>query len=152
MAAADLPAVAALEMICHAPLPPEGEALFAERLALFPAGCLVASDDSGLGAYLVAHPWRRGAPPTLGERLGTLPERPDCLHLHDIAVAPRARGQRLVGAALARLTDIGRKAALPAITLVSVHGTEALWARHGFRPAPAATEGYGEAVYMVRTA
>ncbi len=152
MAAGDLPAVAALETISHAPLPPEGEALFAERLALFPAGCLVVSDDAGLAAYVVSHPWRIGGPPKLGERLGMLPDSPDCLHLHDIAIAQRARGKGLVGAAVARLTEVAREAALPVITLVSVHGTEALWARQGFRPAPATTTGYGEAVYMVRAA
>jgi GNAT superfamily N-acetyltransferase len=151
MAVGDLPAVAALEPLCHAPLPPEGEALFAERLALFPAGCLAADDAAGLAAYLVSHPWMRAAPPVLGDRLGALPAATDCLHLHDIAIAPRARGQRLVGAALAALVPVARDAGLSAITLVAVHGTAPLWARHGFRPTGVAPASYGAGETMVRS-
>lgn len=150
MTAADLPAVAALEDACHAPLPPEGESLFAERLALFPRGCFVAADAAGQAAYAVSHPWRIGAPPKLGQTLGALPRAPDCLHLHDIAVAARGRGNGLVGSALALLTAVARDAGLGRISLVSVHGTEGLWARHGFRRAGAAMQGYGDAVYMIR--
>ncbi len=149
MAARDLGAVAALEGICHAPLPPEGEALFGERLALFPAGCHVAGDEAGLAAYVVAHPWMRAAPPLLGQRLGALPDAPDCLHLHDIAVSPRSRGRGLVAAALALLRPVARAAGRGVITLVSVHGTAGLWSRHGFLPTGPAPAGYGEGETML---
>jgi ribosomal protein S18 acetylase RimI-like enzyme len=151
MRAADLAAVAALEPLCHAPLPPEGEALFAERLALFPAGCLAAEDAAGLAAYLVSHPWGRAAPPALGVRLGALPAGADALHLHDIAIAPRARGMGLVGAALSVLVKAARAAGLPAITLVAVHGTAPLWARHGFVRTGAAPASYGAGETMLRS-
>jgi GNAT superfamily N-acetyltransferase len=151
MRGADLPAVAALEVLCHAPLPPEGEALFAERLALFPAGCLAADDEVGLAAYLVSHPWRRAAPPALGSRLGALPQGADTLHLHDIAIAPRARGTGLVGAALAAVIPVARAAGLSAISLVAVHGTAPLWARHGFTATGPAPESYGEGETMLRS-
>jgi hypothetical protein len=147
----DIPAVAALEVLCHAPLPPEGEALFAERLALFPPGCLVAHDAAGLAAYIVSHPWVRGAPPALGDRLGAIPAAADCLHLHDIAIAPRARGQALVAAALAALLPVARAAGLSAITLVAVHGTAPLWARHDFASTGPAPASYGEGETMVRS-
>lgn len=150
MRAADLPAVAALEVLCHAPLPPEGEALFAERLALFPEGCLCVEDEAGLAGYAVAHPWRCGSPPALGARLGALPAAADCLHLHDLALAPRARGRGLVGAALARLAEIARARGLATLTLVAVHGTGALWRRHGFLPAGPAPASYGEGLMMRR--
>jgi GNAT superfamily N-acetyltransferase len=151
MTGEDLPAVAALEVLCHAPLPPEGEVLFAERLALFPEGCLVVSDGEGLAGYAVAHPARRGHPPHLGQALGTLPSRADCLHLHDLALHPRARGRGLVSALVARLVPLARVAGLPLLSLVAVHGTAPLWARQGFAPAGATLHGYGgEAVYMLR--
>jgi ribosomal protein S18 acetylase RimI-like enzyme len=151
MVAGDLPAVAELEAVCHAPLPPEGEALFAERLALFPPGCLAADDEAGLAAYVVTHPWTRSAPPALGQRLGVLPPMPDALHLHDIAIAPRARGRGLVAAALAALVPVARAAGLRVITLVAVHGTARLWARHGFVVTGPAPENYGGGETMVRT-
>jgi ribosomal protein S18 acetylase RimI-like enzyme len=153
MAEGDLPAVAALEVLCHAPLPPEGEALFAERLALFPQGCLAVGDGAGLAGYAVAHPARRGEPPHLGETLGALPAGADCLHLHDLALHPRARGRGLVGAVVTRLVALARAEGLARLSLVAVHGTAPLWARQGFAPAEAALHGYGgEAVYMLRAA
>jgi ribosomal protein S18 acetylase RimI-like enzyme len=150
MRRADLAAVAALEARCHAPLPPEGEALFAERLALFPEGCLAATDGEGLAGYAVAHPWRTGNPPALGQMLGALPHDADCLHLHDIALAPRARGKGLVGAALLRLAAVARGHGLGAFSLVAVHGTGPLWQRHGFVAAGAAPASYGDGVIMRR--
>jgi GNAT superfamily N-acetyltransferase len=146
----DLAAVAALEAACHAPLPPEGAALFAERLALFPEGCLAAEDAGGLAGYAIAHPWRQGSPPALGQGLGALPVDADCLHLHDIALAPRARGRGLVAAALARLVEVARGRALGALSIVAVHGTAPLWQRHGFAPSGVAPAGYGGGVAMRR--
>jgi GNAT superfamily N-acetyltransferase len=153
MGAADLPAVAALEVLCHAPLPPEGEALFAERLALFPQGCLAVHDAAGLAGYAVAHPARRGEPPYLGQALGALPAGAACLHLHDLALHPRVRGKGLVGAAVARLAALAQAEGLAQLSLVAVHGTAPLWARQGFAPAAATLHGYGgKAVYMLREA
>lgn len=146
----DLAAVADLEAQCHAPLPPEGEALFGERLALFPEGCLVAEDDAGLAGYGVAHPWRAGAPPGLGQRLGALPADADCLHLHDIALASRARGLGLVAAALAELLPVARSLGLRLISLVAVHGTAPLWVRHGFAAVGPAPLSYGDGAVMRR--
>jgi len=147
---ADLAAVAALEALCHAPLPPEGEALFAERLGLFPDGCLATEDAGGLAGYVVAHPWRSGNPPALGQMLGAPPSDADCLHLHDIALAPRARGRGLVDAALALLVEVARGRALCSVTIVAVHGTAPLWLRHGFAPSGVAPAGYGGGVAMRR--
>jgi hypothetical protein len=101
---------------------------------LFPAGCLAADgeadDVGGLAACLVSHPLLRAAPPALCARLGALPDGADCPHLHDIAIAPRARGKGLVGAALDLFIPAAWAAGLPAITLVAVHRT----ARNAARP------------------
>ena len=69
MAAADLPAVAALADAIHLDHP-EDAAVFAERLALFPAGCLVLDSAGIVDGYVIAHPWRLLAPPALNARLG----------------------------------------------------------------------------------
>lgn len=148
----DLAAVAALEAACHAPLPPEGEAVFAERLALFPEGCLAMEDATGLVGYVVAHPWRSADPPALGRTLGAIPLDADCLHLHDIALAPRARGRGLVAGALDRLRRAAEARGLHRLTLVAVHGTAQLWQRHGFVRVGPAPSGYGEGVVMQRPA
>jgi hypothetical protein len=140
MQPADLPAVAAIEAACHPPLPPEGEAIFAERLALFPAGCLVLGDP--VAGYAVAHPWVLSTPPPLGQTLGALPPAPDCLFVHDLALLPGARGLALVQGALVLLDQAAKAQGLARLGLVAVHGTGPYWARHGFVPVPGAPAGY----------
>jgi len=90
MLPADLAAVAAIERDSHTPLPPEGEKVFADRLNLFPAGSFVVGDP--VGGYAIAHFWAGPAPP-LGAVLEALPDAPDHLFLHDVALRPALRGR-----------------------------------------------------------
>ena len=131
MTPSDLPAVATLADAIHIHYP-EDDAVFAERLALFPAGCLVLVSVGTPVGYVVAHPWRMREPPALGARLGALPEVPDCLYLHDIALSPAARGRGAAAAAIACLVAIARAHDLPALALIAVAGTLPFWSRHPF--------------------
>lgn len=140
MTPADLPSVAAIERESHNPLPPEGEAVFADRLAAFPAGCLAVGPAGAAEGYAIAHPWRLGTVPALGLDRLVLPDAPDCLWLHDVALRPWQRGRGLVPALLALLEGLARAQYLPALALAPVHGTATLWARHGFLPADAGAE------------
>jgi len=143
MLPADLPAVDALGTAIHT-AHPERAAIAAERLALAPETCFVLATPEIQG-YLVAHPWA-GDPPKLDTLLGTLPAQPDHLYLHDLALAPAARGQRHPAGILPLLPN--------PIALISVNGTAPFWQAHGFRPAPIAPAklaSYGPgAVYMRR--
>jgi GNAT superfamily N-acetyltransferase len=73
------------------------------------------------------------------------------LHLHDLALAPPARGQGLVAAAIAHLESAAH--GLP-LTLIAVNGTRPLWQRYGFADALCAYDlaaDYGtDARYMRR--
>lgn len=103
MAAADLAAAERIAARVH-PDYPEDAAVFAERLSLFPEGCLVLVSPSGeLGGYVIAHPWRLGQPPALNSLLGALPAAADTLYIHDIALLPERRGGGAAGRALERL-------------------------------------------------
>jgi len=147
MTAADLPEVARIADLVHVDLP-ERPSVLAERLRLFPDGCLMAD-----GGYAIAHPSRLGCPPPLDTLLGTLPEDADALHLHDVALLPALRGRGLGGAAVARLMQVATGCGLTRATLIAVHGTPPYWARFGFREAVAAVSSYGaDAIYMVRAA
>jgi ribosomal protein S18 acetylase RimI-like enzyme len=150
MSPADLESVAAIERESHTPLPPEGEEIFANRLELFPAGCFVAGDP--VGGYAIAHPWA-GPAPALGLVLEALPEAPDHLFLHDVALRPGLRGRGLVETVLDLLRGVAAARGLREIRLTAVHGTAPRWARLGFVPdGGALSAGYGEGAIGMRLA
>ena len=146
MTVADLPEVIRIGDIVH-PAYPETDAVFAERLMMFPEGCLIAS-----GGYVIAHPIRAGQPPKLDTLLGKLPYDADALHLHDIALLPENRGLGLGREAVERLRQLAMRHHLTRLSLVSVYGTHKYWSRLGFAaviPPPTGMGSYGaEAVYM----
>lgn len=136
---------------------PEDRACFANRLALYPAGCKVLTDEGGqVAGYLVGYPWRLDEPPALNALLPALPEAPEAYYLHDLALAATARGggHAAKGAALA--VQAAREAGLSMVTLTAVNDAAPFWARQGFEPRrnparAAEPVGYGEgAVRMVR--
>jgi ribosomal protein S18 acetylase RimI-like enzyme len=150
MTQADLATVAAIERDSHNPLPPEGLSVFANRLALFPAGCLVVGDP--VVGYAIAHPWAGPAPP-LGAVLETLPDAPDHLFLHDVALRPDLRGRGLVAALVDVLCGLAAARGLPEIRLAAVHGTAPRWARLGFAAyGGSVSAGYGDTAVAMRLA
>ena len=157
MAAADLDGVVAVAAGAF-PDHPEDRACFANRLALHPAGCKVLADRADrVAGYLAAYPWRADDAPALNTLLPGLPATPDVYYLHDLALAPAARGGGRAAAGVALAVEAARAAGLSTLTLTAVNGAAPFWARHGFAPrrSPALTAklaGYGaDAVYMTRT-
>ncbi|MFM8988189.1 MAG: GNAT family N-acetyltransferase [Alphaproteobacteria bacterium] len=143
----DLAQACAIADEVHAAYPEDPE-VYAERLARYPGGCLVLESGGRVAGYALAHPWMRAAPPALNARLATLPARADCLHVHDIAILPRARRRGAAREALAALAALAAREDLPLLALVAIQGTRAFWQGQGFavvdRPALAAKlAGYG---------
>jgi ribosomal protein S18 acetylase RimI-like enzyme len=132
MTAADLPAVLAIAAVVH-PDYPEDEAVFAERLRLFPDGCLVLEGAGGLLGYVVAHPWYRGAPPALNTLLGRLPDMAGAFYIHDLALLPAARGTGAGRLVVDRLVALAHRARQPRLALVAVNDSSGFWQRQGFR-------------------
>lgn len=135
MTAADLPAVNMLAALIH-PAYPEDDAVFAERLRLYPKGCQVLVQNGKIAAYVVSHPWVDRAPPALNALLGELPARPSTYYLHDIALLPEVRGS---GAAMDVLTSLVEQALaerLPSLSLIAVNGSAGFWQRQGFAAVP----------------
>ncbi|MCA8930138.1 MAG: GNAT family N-acetyltransferase [Alphaproteobacteria bacterium] len=157
MEPADLPAVERIGGIVH-PLFPERPEVPAERLGLFPGGCLVAASSMGPMGYAVAHPWVTGAPPALDVLLGSLPPQADCLYLHDVALLPQLRGSGLGAQLVGMLVALAGTRGLARLALTAVGGSAGYWQRHGFaawEAGDAALAGKlasygGDAVYMVR--
>lgn len=132
LTAADLPAVVAIAAVVH-PDYPEGEEVFAERLALFPEGCRIALRDGQAVGYALAHPWTLGSPPALDTLLGALPERPDCLYLHDVALLAATRGSGLGQALVEDLLALARRHRFAHLALVAVNRSADYWMARGFR-------------------
>lgn len=160
MTAADLPAVSRIGDAVH-PAFPESDAVFEERLRLFPQGCRVAEGpDGALVGYAVAHPGRIFAPPPLDALLHHLPAEANCLYVHDVALLPAVRGGGLGRAVVGELTALARRTGLHCLALTAVNGSAAWWQRRGFlrlQPEPPELidklRSYGsDAAYLVKPA
>jgi ribosomal protein S18 acetylase RimI-like enzyme len=155
MTEADLPAVSALADLIH-PDYPEDDAVFAERLRLYPAGCHVLARDGTLQGYVVSHPWMDLDPPALNSLLGTLPVTASTFYIHDLALLSRARGSGAASAIVTHLVGRARAERLPNLSLVAVNGSAPFWRRQGFeavrdRAVMDKLRGYGEdAQFMMR--
>jgi GNAT superfamily N-acetyltransferase len=156
MAEADLDAVCAVALTAF-PNHHEDRAVYVDRLALSPTGCFVlaAGDEPALG-YLIAHPWRLDDAPALNTVIGGLPDAPDVLFLHDLALAPEVRGSGHAARIVEWLAKQATLACWPAIALVAVNQAGPFWAGLGFEPRDNPEIGrklasFGEdARYMVR--
>jgi GNAT superfamily N-acetyltransferase len=150
----DIPAVFALSRRVHADYP-EREAVLAEKRALFPAGCFVLETGGHLAGYCFSHPWT-DAPPRLDAFLGALPAAPSRYFIHDVTLAPDARGQGHAAAVVPILADAARDCGVPHMMLVAVNGAEGFWTRSGFRAVDAAQtdvhEKYGPRAMLMERA
>lgn len=149
MTAADLPAVTEISAAVHGHYA-ESEAVYAERLALWPTGCFVWQQGDAIAGLLVAHPWHRATSPELGALLGTIPQDADSFYLHDIALLSETRGQGAGKAATELVIDRARAAGYRDIMLVAVNGAEAFWTTQGFAIVEAG--GYGPGTYRMHRA
>lgn len=155
--AADLPAILAIQAQCYSAIEPESESAMLAKVLHAPQTCLVAhSIDGGIGAYLLAHPWLAHSAPALNLTLEALPDQPDCLYLHDLAVAPSAQGSGAGTALVQHLLAFFQRSAYPQAALIAIQNASSYWQRFGFEvesaPSPTLQEKlstYGaDAVYM----
>lgn len=131
MTGKDIPSVTAIQAECYAPAAIESETVFRARLPLAPQFAWVAEDKHGVCAYLVAYPSQLGKVTPLGSNF-TIPETPDALYLHDLAVSRRVSGNRL-GTHLVRFAlDAGRRHGLNCSALVSIQDSANFWQSHGY--------------------
>lgn len=156
LSAADMPAVAELQLVAYQPLYHEDQDVLESRLAVGPGLCWGAFEGGKLIAYILSHPWPPASPPAIGTRLEAPAAGLDNWFIHDLAMGPEARGKG-VGRALAQAaTDAARAAGLVRGDLIAVQGAWAFWRKMGYRPEAdlppalaAKVAGYGEdARYM----
>ena len=104
-----------------------------------------------LCAYAIACPWRTDMP-AQWNHVHLPPLAPDCLYVHDIAVAADWQGHHLAAGLLQRILDEGDRLGYRQAVLIAVQGAERYWCRHGFVPDRAAgMSGFGDsAIRMTR--
>lgn len=131
MTVADLPATCALAATIHQAYP-EDDAVFAERLRLYPDGCHVYAAAESVAAYVLSHPWRELDAPALNSLIGELPAPPSTYYIHDLALAPCVRGTGAATSIVRKLADHARETGLRIMSLVAVNGSAGFWQRQGF--------------------
>ncbi len=130
----DLPAIMGIQARCYSAIVPESDVSMGAKLTASPATCFVAEDAGGIQAYLLALPWHFRSPPSLDAAECRLPETPDTLYLHDLAVAPEARGSGAAVALVRAFLDAQARLGLPRASLIAIQASAPWWARHGFMP------------------
>lgn len=160
----DIPSLLLLAARIHPSLPESG-AVFAERVRLFPSGCLAlfssisssssSSSSPELLGYAISHPIRCRQPPSLDTFLGEIAPDADQYYIHDLAILPELRGKGLAKECLDLLLGVAK--GYVTTSLVSVYGTGAFWGRFGFAEVDVEealgekVRGYGEdAVFLER--
>ena len=128
----DIAAVMRIQAECYPPLMLESEAVFRDRLAQTPATCWVWSPHGqNPAAYLFSYPSNKDVVTALDQPF-KIAAAPDCLYLHDLAVAPAARGRRAANALVAVALERAHADGLHWSALVSVQQSQAFWSALGY--------------------
>jgi hypothetical protein len=111
---------------------PEDAIVIAERLRLYPAGCLVLDGQQGVQGYAVAHPRLFGRPPPLNTTLDRLPAQADTFYIHELAIMPDVRSGGSGTKAVDLLAHQAQLDAFTSMSLVAVGSSPRFWRRNGF--------------------
>lgn len=127
----DLAAIVAIADIVHVNYPEE-DAVIAERLRLYPAGCTLLELDGKPAGYTLTHPWHYAEPPSLNMRLKAIPERATTYYVHDLALLPETRGSGAGGVMADAILAHARDSGYANASLVAVNSSVPFWSRFGF--------------------
>lgn len=132
MTAQDLAQVQILADTIHLDYPEDAE-VFAERLHLYPQGCLALEENGRLIGYALTHPWYFGKPPALNSTLNEIPHDATTYYIHDVALLPEARGKGYAGQIGDKLASHAKTAGFGNLSLVAVNNSQGFWERLDFR-------------------
>lgn len=130
----DLPGILAVQQACYGDgfLEP-GDAL-ASRWARSQDMCLVALQGAEVVGYLLSHAWHAWTPPKLHVPLPVADAAAVLWFVHDMAIAPAGRGQRLGERLYAAARTAALAQGLNQSRLVAVQGADVFWRRLGYQP------------------
>ena len=130
----DLPTVLAIQSCCYDATKLESYQSFSVKRKAAPTTCFMALVAGRRAGYLVAVPSVAGSPPPLNSPDFALPSHADALYLHDLAVAPAARGTGVAVALIEAYFQAAKLAKVQRACLMAVNGSGAFWQRYGFEP------------------
>ncbi|QSP95011.1 GNAT family N-acetyltransferase [Marinobacter salinisoli] len=150
----DWPAIDAIQRQAYPDDLHEEIAVLQQKQQRSPDTCWVVTDgDDQVAGYLLAHRWPSATDvPALDQPLPAIGG--NVMYIHDMALAPSARGRRLSRLLWQELIEQVRRENLTTLALVAVNDSQDYWQHRGFEiTAPVAPEkGYGNrAVQMVMT-
>ena len=105
---ADWPAILELQARTYYAVEPESEAVMRSKQQLGPQSCLVACSGEQLLGYCLAHPWSKEEPASLYHCYAE-PKGHTSLYIHDMVVAPSARGKGIARSFLTQLEQLARQ-------------------------------------------
>lgn len=132
MAQSDLPAVLGIQRACYPGDFLESAEVITQRLRSPGNLSCVVERGGVVCAYLAAYRSRPGKLTPLHGGFDAVAQ-PDTVYLHDMAVAPGAKGQGLAQRLVEHLWTQGRNEGLVCSALVSVQGSQPFWERLGYR-------------------
>lgn len=136
-----LDAVLAIQARCYGAAFHESRQAFAAKLRAAPGCAWLVRDALGQPqAYLFTLPTREDALPALNAQTLAPCAAPTLLYLHDLAVLPEARAQRLPQRLLQAMRGRAAALGLSQLALIAVQGAAPYWQRHGFAAAVADSE------------
>lgn len=129
----DLPTVLAIQSCCYDSTKLESYQSFSVKRKAAPTTCFMALVAGRPAGYLVAVPSVTGSPPPLNSPDFALPSHADALYLHDLAVAPVARGTGVAVALIGAYFQAAEQSKVQMACLTAVNGSGAFWERYGFQ-------------------
>jgi GNAT superfamily N-acetyltransferase len=135
MVPGDIEQVMAIQHACYASAFHEPAQAFTSKLRASPLSCWVLSISAQVRGYLVCLPIEGDQLPPLHAKQWSAPARANWLYLHDMAIAPDARGAGAARQLLDLAIDFARSHQLADIGLIAVQDSQPYWSKRGFVPA-----------------
>ena len=129
----DLKHIVEIQNKAYIPFFHEALSIFEEKLRFFPAGCWLASYNGVFAGYLLSHPWLDNLPVCLNSPLGILPDRFNCLYIHDVAVARDYHHKGIGKTLFLKAKEIATRLNYKRMTAISVQDSNPFWSHHSFK-------------------
>ena len=131
MRESDLDAVLAIQSACYPAALNEDAATIRQRLHASPDTAWIASVADEAAAYLFGYRSHLGLVTPLGGIFSPA-DAPNCLYLHDLAVAPTWRSHGIANQLITAARAFASRQSLPFIALVALENARGFWERHAF--------------------